>query len=52
MRQRPYKFLILLATGDSKRYPDQTLIAVEDYNYFISDFNFEAIRGKLMVGAA
>ena len=40
------------ATGGSSRFPDQTSVPVEDYNYFISDFNFEAIAGKLLIGAA
>ena len=39
-------------TGDSTRFPDETSVAVEDYNYFISDINLQAIPGKLLIGAA
>ncbi|CAI8022690.1 Endothelin-converting enzyme 1 [Geodia barretti] len=39
-------------TGNSTRFPDETSVAVEDYNYFISDINLQAIPGKLLIGAA
>ena len=44
--------LLSTETGGSNRFPDEASIAVEDYKYFISDVNFEAIPGKLLVGAA
>jgi hypothetical protein len=39
-------------TGDSKRFPDQTVVAEDGFEYFISDFNFDAVDGKLLIGAA
>ena len=38
-------------TGESSRFPDQTSVEESDYKYFISDFNFETVRGKLLIGA-
>ena len=44
--------LSLIVTGESNRFPDQTSVEEDDYKYFISDVNFEAISGKLVIGAA
>ena len=41
-----------IVTGDFSRFPDQAVVAEEDYDYFISDLNFNVISGKLLVGAA
>ena len=41
-----------IVTGDFSRFPDQAVVAEEDYDYFISDLNFDVISGKLLVGAA
>ena len=34
------------------RFPDVTNIAESDYEYFISELNFDAIDGKIIAGAA
>lgn len=34
------------------RFPDEANIEEEEYNYFLSEMNFDAIQGKIVVGAA
>ena len=39
-------------TDGYRRFPNQTAVEEEDYSYFIEDINFQAVDGKLLVGAA
>ncbi len=45
-------FSIRPVTGEYRRFPNQTAVPEVDYNYFIEDINFQAVGGKLLVGAA
>ena len=45
-------WLLSPATDKYRRFPNQTIVEQEDYNYFIEDINFYAVEGKLLVGAA
>ena len=40
------------ATEDFSRFPDQSVVEIENYNYFMEDFNFQDVPGQVGVGAA
>ena len=39
-------------SGEYRRFPDVTDVAESDYEYFISELNFDAIDSKIITGAA
>lgn len=39
-------------TGEFRRFPDTSAGDETSYDYFTADFNFLAVPGKLLVGAA
>ena len=44
--------LFSLESRACQRFPDVGEIAMEDYEYFISELNFDAVDNKIVVGAA
>lgn len=48
----PFSLPPLSGSTVSYRYPDIQHIVESDYEYFLSDLNFDAVSGKILCGAA